>query len=92
MGEAIEQALREATASLAQCYRLSGADPDGDSDSMLAKFAVEEVGRLRREHDEMADRIVDVIEELDRRAETGDGANSIGYREAAQLLRGETSA
>lgn len=38
-------------ASLAECYRLTGADPDGDSDSMLAQHAVEEVRRLRGESD-----------------------------------------
>lgn len=42
--------------SLAECYRLTGADPDGNDDRALARYAVEEVGRLRREADEDADR------------------------------------
>lgn len=36
---------------LAECYRLSGADPDGDSDAHLAPYAVQEVRRLREESD-----------------------------------------
>jgi hypothetical protein len=50
----IEQALRDATSQLAECYRLSGADPDGDPDWMLAKDAVVEVKRMRAELDERA--------------------------------------
>jgi hypothetical protein len=37
---------------LAECYRLSGADPDGDEDWRLAPRAVEEVRRMRQELDE----------------------------------------
>ena len=40
------------TADLAACYRLSGADPDGNEDWRLAPYAVEEVTRLREELDE----------------------------------------
>jgi hypothetical protein len=36
---------------LAECYRLTGADPDGDSDACLAEFAVDEVRRMREEND-----------------------------------------
>lgn len=43
--------LREAQHSLAECYRLSGADPDGNEDWRLARHAVEEVRRLRADHD-----------------------------------------
>ena len=39
-------------AELAACYRLSGADPDGNSDAALAPYAVPEVTRLRQEADE----------------------------------------
>ena len=42
---------------LAQCYRLSGADPDGDEDWRLAEEAVEEVTRMRREFDELKERL-----------------------------------
>lgn len=38
---------------LAECYRLSGADPDGNEDWRLAPHAVGEVQRLRQEHDEL---------------------------------------
>jgi chromosome segregation ATPase len=37
---------------LAECYRLSGADPDGNEDWRLAKDAVAEVKRLREEYDD----------------------------------------
>jgi hypothetical protein len=43
---------RDAISQLAECYRLSGADPDGDPDWMLAKDAVVEVKRMRAELDE----------------------------------------
>lgn len=40
------------TKELAECYRLTGADSDGNTDAMLAEHAVSEVRRLRRELDE----------------------------------------
>lgn len=43
----------ELIAWLAECYRLSGADPDGNEDWRLAPHAVEEVRRLRKEYDEL---------------------------------------
>lgn len=45
------QTIESLIAALAQCYRLTGADPDGDEDWRLAPHAVEEVKRLRAEHD-----------------------------------------
>ncbi len=45
------QACDALTAQLAECYRLTGADPDGDEDWRLAQHAVEEVKRLREELD-----------------------------------------
>lgn len=42
---------REAEDRLGECYRLTGADPDGDESWRLAPHAVEEVRRLREEHD-----------------------------------------
>ena len=36
---------------LAECYRLSGADPDGNEDWRLAPRAAEEVKRMRDELD-----------------------------------------
>lgn len=38
---------------LAQCYRLAGADPDGNEDWQLAENAVKEVTRMRKEYDEL---------------------------------------
>jgi len=40
--------------NLAECYRLSGADPDGNEDWRLAIRAVEEVRRMRQEYDSLA--------------------------------------
>ena len=37
---------------LAECFRLSGADPDGNEDWRLAPRAVEEVRRLRSDYDD----------------------------------------
>lgn len=47
--------LSDAVAALAECFRLSGADPDGNADWRLAPRAVREVRRLREEHDELVD-------------------------------------
>lgn len=43
--------IRKLQADLAECYRLSGADPDGNEDWRLAEHAVEEVKRMRAELD-----------------------------------------
>jgi hypothetical protein len=47
-----------AVSQLAECYRLSGADPDGNEDWRLAPRAVEEVRRLRKEYDEEEDKLL----------------------------------
>lgn len=47
---------------LAECYRLTGADSDGDSDSMLAAEAVEEVARMRKELDQAEAKLAQVQE------------------------------
>lgn len=52
---------------LAECYRLSGADPDGNKDWRLAPRAVTEVKRLREESDAE-------IERLQRDLETAQAA------------------
>jgi len=44
-------ALTRLTSDLAECYRLTGADPDINEDWRLAPYAVVEVQRLRDEHD-----------------------------------------
>lgn len=44
--------LSEANRCLAECYRLTGTDPDGNEDWRLAPSAVDEVKRLREESDE----------------------------------------
>lgn len=47
-----EQARIALTKDLAECYRQSGADPDGNEDWRLAREAVEEVTQLRKNFDE----------------------------------------
>jgi hypothetical protein len=49
---------------LAECYRLSGADPDGDEDWRLARHAVDEVRRLRKECDDADDENMRLREQL----------------------------
>lgn len=54
--DCVEQAAALVTKlqdDLAECYRLTGADPDGNENWRLAKDAVEEVRRFRKEFDEM---------------------------------------
>ena len=57
LAEALQTAVRiagerdDARAQLATCYRLTGADPDGDDDWRLAQRTVTEVKRLREECD-----------------------------------------
>jgi hypothetical protein len=45
----------KAEAQLAECYRLTGSDPDGDSDSMLAREAVQAVRELRGENERVGE-------------------------------------
>lgn len=47
----LDQQVRGLEGRLAECYRLTGSDPDGDSDSMLAQHAVQAVRELREEAD-----------------------------------------
>lgn len=54
------------TAQLAQCYILSGADPDGDEDWRLATMAVAEVKHLREEDDESCEENLKLHEENER--------------------------
>lgn len=46
-----ERLLKGERSQLAQCYRLTGSDPDGDSDAHLARHAVQAVKELREEAD-----------------------------------------
>lgn len=53
------------TARLAECYRLTGADPDGAPDAILALEALDEVRRFRKSYDELEEAIAAVGESLD---------------------------
>ncbi len=55
----------QATKQLAGCYRLSGADPDGNEDDKLAPYAVEEVKRLRKEYEELGEETEQLRQERD---------------------------
>jgi hypothetical protein len=54
-------------AQLATCFKLSGADPDGNEDWRLAPHAVEEVTRLHNDCDELGDETGALREQLTRR-------------------------
>jgi hypothetical protein len=62
--EALARLTKELQADLAQCYRLTGADPDGDSDAMLATNAVEEVRCMREDWDRAEAELVEAKAEL----------------------------
>ena len=49
--------VAERNAWLAECFRLSGADPDGNEDWRLAPSAVAEVRELRDEYDQVCDEL-----------------------------------
>lgn len=51
MIERLRLEQRNLVGMLAECYRLTGADPDGNEDWRLAPHAVAEVRRMRAEHD-----------------------------------------
>ena len=55
--------VQDAVRDLAECYRLSCADPDGDEDWRLATAAVPEVRRLRKDYDEACDENVTLARE-----------------------------
>ena len=56
----------ELTALLATCYRLTGADPDGNEDWRLAERAVQEVLRLREDSEEEAEEYEETVARLTR--------------------------
>lgn len=83
----LQGALRELSAlraQLAECYRLSGADPDGNDDAHLARYAVQEVRRLREEADETSAQLARAERERDdARTERVEALQRIGTLEKA---------
>ena len=81
---------------LAECYRLTGSDPDGDDDRHLAQHAVQAVRELREEGEAKYDEglkdgrgdLEALAQELEERVKEVDFAmrESVN-REAAQLVR-----
>jgi hypothetical protein len=53
-----ERTVAKLQGMLAECYRLTGADADGNEDWRLAQQAVDEVRRLRQESDEAERRLL----------------------------------
>jgi hypothetical protein len=69
---AAQDKIKTLESQLAECYRLTGADPDGNEDWRLAQHAVSEVRDLRRDHDAYAmqvDNLHDELAELRRGAQ-----------------------
>lgn len=74
-------------AELAQCFRLSGADPDGDEDWRLAPRAVSEVTRLRGEFDELQANYPSKLAELAEAKRDGERLRRSVLKEAADYVR-----
>lgn len=55
VGLEVAKYIMQLKGQLAECYRLSGADPDGNEDWRLAPSAVAEVKRLREDYDALLD-------------------------------------
>ena len=96
MGTAATQALYarivELQADLAECYRLTGADPDSNDDATLAKKAVKKVRELRaacdadgREIDDLRARVLEMKGKLDA------VAKETREQSAAQMRRWESA-
>ena len=60
MADRQAQSIKWLEKQLAECYRLSGADPDGNEDWRLGHCAVQEVRRLRKEYDDLEGRLCKV--------------------------------
>lgn len=58
--------VRRLQADLAECFRLTGADPDGNEEWRLAGKAVREVARLRDEEDRLDDEVLRLEAKSDR--------------------------
>jgi DNA repair exonuclease SbcCD ATPase subunit len=56
-----ERTVAKLQGMLAECYRLTGADADGNEDWRLAQRAMDEVRRLRRESDAAEARIAGLV-------------------------------
>ena len=59
-----DQRIEELQKDLAECFRLSGADPDGNEDWRLAPDAVQEVRRLREESDAADSQVLAIQSQL----------------------------
>ena len=64
--ERAERERNERNAWLAECYRQTGADPDGDEDWRLAPLAVAAVKQHRADYDDACDEIAQVARRAER--------------------------
>jgi len=64
--EKAEQEVERLKDELGECYRLSGADPDGDSNAHLAQDAVQACREGREEWDECAEELAQAEAENER--------------------------
>ena len=62
--EDAEKQVAKHVKDLAECYRQSGADTDGNEDWRIAPMAVAEVTRLRQDHDQTSREYFEVVQEL----------------------------
>ena len=74
--EVFEDEAKRLRSDLASCYRITGADPDGDDDAMLARKAVNAVRRLREESDHQGTRADEFAEEVKKMAGERDAAHA----------------
>lgn len=74
--------VAELEARLAQCFRTAGSDPDGNSDSRLAEWAVDAVKELRNDYTEACEE----AHQLRQRAERAE-AEARGLRLELQAAK-----
>lgn len=88
--EALDAAIR----NLAECFRQTGADPDGNEDWRLARDAVREVTEFRVEYDKLADENIALRAERDAAvARAAEHAERVADRDSLiALLRAEAAA
>lgn len=73
--ETTEAEVARLRSDLAECYRITGADPDGDDDA-IARKAVNAVRRLREESDHQGTRADEFAEEVKTMAGERDAAHA----------------
>lgn len=91
----------KAIADLAECFRLTGADPDGNEDWRLSERAVAEVAQLRKDSDDapnweinyatikdLADELAEAVEKFIENDGCAAGGEAIPVCDALRAYRG----